>query len=55
MDDVLGHWFEYCPSNALLSSLPDMNDSFDRWHCIIAGRESHLHLSENVDRLKQIF
>jgi len=31
MDEVLSYWFEYCPSNAVLYQLQDMNDSFDRW------------------------
>jgi uncharacterized protein (DUF924 family) len=31
MHQVLNYWFEYCPSNAVLSQLPNLNDSFDRW------------------------
>ncbi|NES05565.1 MAG: DUF924 domain-containing protein [Okeania sp. SIO2F4] len=31
MDEVLNYWFEFCPSNNLLSSVPNMNKSFERW------------------------
>lgn len=42
MHQVLNYWFEYCFSNAVLSQLPNLNDSFDRW---FGGKEDDIQQS----------
>ena len=42
MYKLLNYWFEYCPSNTVLSQLPNLNASFDRW---FGGKEDTVQRS----------